>query len=236
MKRKPLFFLILGLVVGLGTGYAIGSGSPDVGVTDVTAGQTPGTPGSPVGSSGGPDPLFVKSPLAVPGRPVRGPEDAAVTVVEFTDYECPFCRRHFQETMPGIQAEYGSRIRYMVRNFPLRSIHPQAQKAAEAAECAFDQGRFWTYHDALFGNAPRLAVPELKRYARDVGLDGGRFDRCLDSGAKADVVEADLRAAIGVGLQGTPSFFVNSQLLVGAQPIQVFRTFLDAALGVGSLP
>ncbi|MFQ5745848.1 MAG: DsbA family protein [Gemmatimonadota bacterium] len=231
--KKPLLFLLIGLVVGLGAGYAIGSGTPDVGVTAVAAGQT----ADGTSASGVPvDPLFVKSPLAIPGRPARGPEDAAVTVVEFTDYECPFCRRYFHETLPGIRAEYGSRIRYVVRNLPLRSIHPQAQKAAEAAECAFDQGRFWAYHDALFQNAPKLGVADLKRYARDVGLDGPRFDGCLDSSAKADVVQADLRAGVLAGLQGTPSFFVNSQLLVGAQPLEVFRTFLDAALGDAPAP
>ena len=103
--------------------------------------------------------------VPVAGRPSWGPEDAPITIVEFTDYECPFCQRHATETYPMIKADYGGRIRYVVRNFPLSSIHPHAQKAAEAAECAFDQGLFWEYHDKLFAEAPNLQVELLKQYA-----------------------------------------------------------------------
>ncbi len=168
--------------------------------------------------------------VATEGRPTRGPRGAPVTVVEFTDYQCPFCRRHFQEIYPTLLAEYDSDIRYVVRNFPMSSIHPWAQKASEAAECALDQGRFWEYHDALFQHVTALGTDSLKRYAVDVGLTPARFNRCLDSGEKAQVVSKDIQDARSYGVSGTPTFFINGEILIGAQPLAVFKTRIDQAL------
>ena len=163
-------------------------------------------------------------------RPYRGPADAPVIVIEFTDYQCPFCARYFQQTYPTLLTEYGDRIRYVIRNFPITSIHPHAAKAAEAAECAADQDTFWEYHDVLFQRQASLDVTSLKHYATELGLDGDRFEACLDSGEKAEIVAADVRDGRAYRLNGTPTFFINGRRLVGAQPLAVFEHFIEQAL------
>lgn len=168
--------------------------------------------------------------VATEGRPSRGAADAPVTIVEFTDYECPFCRRHFRYTMPAVLAVYGDKIRYVVRNYPIASLHPHAPKAAEAAECASEQGAFWQYHDLLFGEATTLDVESLKRYAAELQMDTAAFNRCLDTGAKAAVVRQDKLDASAYGVRGTPAFFLNGRLLRGAKPFEVFASYIDAAL------
>ena len=173
-----------------------------------------------------PTPTLEVRDVATEGRPQRGADDAPITIVEFTDYECPFCGRYIRDTYPALMAEYGDRMKYVVRNFPLSSIHPNARKAAEAAECAFDQGRFWEYHDALFQNQGALDVPSLKAYAEELGLDVETFSTCLDSGAKREVVAADHRDALAHGVNGTPTFFVNGRMLVGAQQLAAFEALL----------
>lgn len=167
--------------------------------------------------------------LAPGDRPARGPEDAPVTIVEFTDYECPFCRRYHRRTYGRLLDAYEGEIRYVVRNFPLSSIHPHARKAAEAAACAHNQGQFWKYHDHLFENADALEEADLERYARDLGLSGPAFDRCLESGAESETVAADVAAGKRLGIRGTPTFFVNGEILVGAQRLPAFRAAVDRA-------
>lgn len=169
--------------------------------------------------------------VATEGRPYLGPEDAPVTIVEFTDYECPFCGRHFRETLPQLFTEYEGEIKYVVLNFPISAVHPFAEKAAEAAECAYDQGFFWEYHDLLFQNSQALGTDRLKGYAREIGMDSEAFDMCLDSGAKTERVLQDFRDGRSYSVTGTPTFFINGQALVGAQPFSSFQTVIDAALG-----
>lgn len=168
--------------------------------------------------------------VATDGRPSRGPTDARVTIVEFTDYQCPFCGRHFQQTLPLLLREYSDRVRYVIRNMPLTALHPNAQRAAEAAECANDQTRFWDYHDLLFSHQNALADSDLKNYATELGLDMAAFARCLDSGAKVSTVARDVEDGRRYGITGTPTFFVNGKALVGAQPYAVFKTAIDEAL------
>lgn len=173
------------------------------------------------------------SPVQVPiaGRPYSGPDDAAVTLVEFTDYQCPFCARYFRQTLPSILSEYGDRIKYVVFNYPIPSLHPFAHKAAEAAECAYDQGKFWEYHDLLFNNQQSLGSESLKQYALDLELDTGTFDSCLDSAAKAEQVLADFQIGQDLGITGTPTFFINGTRMVGAQPFSSFQAAIEVALG-----
>ena len=212
--KKTYVFLALGLLAGSVGGFMAGFSM---------AGSSPEAQPSAVVS---PTPTLEVRDVATEGRPQRGADDAPITIVEFTDYECPFCGRYIRDTYPALLAEYGDRMKYVVRNFPLSSIHPNARKAAEAAECAFDQGRFWEYHDALFQNQGALDVPSLKAYAEELGLDVETFSTCLDSGAKREVVAADHRDALAHGVNGTPTFFVNGRMLVGAQQLAAFEALL----------
>lgn len=163
------------------------------------------------------------------GRPSRGSPAAPITIVEFTDYQCPFCRRHFQSTLPALLAVYGDRIRYVVRNYPIPSLHPDAPKAAEAAECSHDQGGFWPYHDRLL-RAAELDPRSLKRYAAEGGLDTVAFNRCLDAGVKTRLVAQDVRDARSYGARGTPAIFVNGRLFAGAKPFEILSAYLDSLL------
>ncbi len=182
-----------------------------------------------VSASGEPSPATTVE-VNVAGRPSQGPQGAKVTVVEFTDYQCPFCRRHFNETYQQLIAAYGGRIRYVVLNFPIASIHPLAPKAAEAAECAHDQGKFWEFHDVLFRDPDRLDVEGLKHHATAVGLNRSRFDQCLDSGAKGDVIRKDMEDGRRYGVSSTPTFFINGEKVTGAKPLEVFRGIIDDKL------
>lgn len=218
--------MALALVVGFGGGF----GAAKLLLSDSSeapAQQVTPAPSAPAPAAGQPPPIVQ---IATEGRPFLGPEDAKVTVVEFTDYQCPFCKRHFDQTTPLLLQEYEGRIKLVVMNFPLNNIHPFAQKAAEAAECANDQGEFWEYHDLLFENQNALDVASLKRHAGNLLLDQAAFDDCLDSGAKSQQVQQDLQAGQRAGVTGTPSFFINGHNLRGALPFASFKSLIDAAL------
>jgi len=163
--------------------------------------------------------------------PVKGDSNAPVTIIEFSDFECPFCARFFTDTLPQIQAKYidTGKVKFVYRDFPL-SIHDNAQKAAEAAECAYDQGKFWEYHDLLFENQRSLTITSLKSYASQLSLDQSTFDSCLDSGKNAQEVKDDFQAGVNAGVSGTPAFFVNGVSLSGAQPFSAFEQVIEAEL------
>jgi protein-disulfide isomerase len=160
--------------------------------------------------------------------PTRGPTGAPVTIVEFSDFECPYCARA-EPTVKQVLAAYPDKVRLVYRDFPL-PMHPRAPKAAEAAHCAADQGKYWEMHEKLFANSTKLEVGELKGYAKEVGLDQGKFDKCLESGEKAKVVESHRKAGEEAGVSGTPAFFINGRLLSGAQPIDAFKAIIDEEL------
>ncbi|MBU1111270.1 MAG: thioredoxin domain-containing protein [Nanoarchaeota archaeon] len=162
---------------------------------------------------------------------VKGNADALVTIVEFSDFECPFCGRYVQDTYPSIVENYidTGKVKYVFRDFPL-SFHANAQKAGEAAECAGEQGMYWEMHDLLFANQNALGIASLKAYADDLGLDTGDIDECLDSGAMADEIAQDMADGQRYGVSGTPAFFINGKLISGAQPFSVFEAEIEAAL------
>ncbi len=168
--------------------------------------------------------------------PVQGSAEASVTIVEFADFECPFCLRFFRQTYPLIQERYidSGKVKVIYRDFPL-DAHPHAQKAAEAAECADEQGKFWEYHDLLFQNQQALSVADLKSYARQLGLNPARFDECLDSGKYAEEVKRDRADGISLGVSGTPTFFINGKKFIGAQPFSAFEEVIQKALEESSL-
>ena len=169
-------------------------------------------------------------------NPSQGPSNAPVTITEFADFQCPYCARFAQQTLPLILSDYSDKVRFVFVNFPLTQIHQFAQKAAEAGECANAQGAFWQYHDLLFQNEGALDVNGLKSYAAQVGLDTNRFNGCLDSGEMAVAVQADVQTAqkafqdAGITRIGTPSFFINGKPMLGAYPYDVFKQAIDAAL------
>lgn len=164
----------------------------------------------------------------VGSNPARGNADAKVVLIQFSDFECPFCSR-VVPTMAQIEQNYGDKVAIYFRNFPL-PFHSSAQKAAEAAQCANEQGKFWVMHDKLFANQNALSVDNLKSYAKDLGLDTAKFNTCLDSGKMAALVQSDLAAGQAVGVSGTPTTFVNGKAIVGAYPYDAFKAAIDAEL------
>jgi len=181
-------------------------------------------------SRGGSRVVYSGAMTELEGRSVHGPEDAPVTIVEYTDYECSFCRRYNRLILPRILDDYEGQIRYIVRHFPLAQLHPQAGGAAEAAVCAERQGRFWEYHGLLFAQEQGLATESLLAYADEAGLDPGEFTRCLASAEPAEVVRDDMERGATYGVRGTPAFFINGRVVYGAQPLEAFKHSIDAAL------
>jgi protein-disulfide isomerase len=167
-------------------------------------------------------------PVETGSAPSRGTPKAPVTIVEFSDFQCPYCVRA-RPAVKRVRDEYGDRVRFVFRHFPL-DFHAQAQKAGEAAACAGEQGKFWEMHDLLWENTSKLQVADLKAHAAALGLDGAAFGACLDSGRHASLVESDLAAGQGYGVSGTPAFFVNGRPLVGAQPFEAFAQVIDDEL------
>lgn len=164
--------------------------------------------------------------------PVLGDKDAPITIVEFSDFQCPFCARFRTDTFDQIKTQYidTGKVKFVYRDFPLTSIHPMAQKSAEASECADDQGKFWGYHDKIFGNQALLSINSLKQWAADLGLDSNKFNKCLDSGEKASEVANDLQDSASAGARGTPYFIIGDQPLSGAQPFSAFQAAIESQL------
>lgn len=158
-----------------------------------------------------------------------GPANAPVTIVEFSDFQCPFCQR-VMPTLKRVKETYGDRVRIVWKDFPLTSIHPEAFKAAEAGNCAREQGKFWEYHDVLFTNQQALQPEFLKKYAADTGLDATRFSACLDTAKYGDRVQEQMGIGNGLGIQSTPSAFINGRLLTGAVPYETFVAIIDEEL------
>ena len=160
-----------------------------------------------------------------------GPENATVTVIEFSDFECPFCGKA-APTVKQVKEQYGDRIRFVYKHFPLPS-HSTAPKAAEAAECAGDQGKFWEMHDKMFANQKALFPNSLKGYAKDIGLNTTAFNNCLDSGIMASRVQSDQQEGNTFGVKATPTFFINNRKIEGAQPLSAFQSAIESELAKG---
>lgn len=180
------------------------------------------------------------SELEIGGAPLKGKQDARLTLIEFSDYQCPFCKRHAEETLLRIDEEYiaTGKLRYAFRDFPLE-MHKQALKAAEAAHCADEQGKYWEIHDKLFANQQALKPKQLIRYARAAGLQTGPFKRCLDSGKYAEKVKQGIAEGQKLGINGTPTLMlgvsngdkvVDVRVIQGAHPFPVFKQEIDKLL------
>ena len=182
--------------------------------------------------------------ISLDDDPVKGDADAPITIVEFSDFQCPFCNRFFQQTLPLLEENYidTGKIKLVYRDLPLDNIHPNARLAHISAECADEQGKFWEYHDMLFENqaqwsklSPTDLDSQLKQYASSLGLNSVSFESCLGSQTIADEVNADYLQGVSYGATGTPTFFIGTQedgftKLVGAQPYAVFQSVIDNQL------
>lgn len=174
-------------------------------------------------------PAVARVDVSIAGSPVRGSPDAPVTIVEFSDFECPYCKQA-STTIASVIAKYPGKIKFVYRDFPLENIHPQARRAALAARCAGQGGKFWEYHDVLFAQSPKLAPDDLRRYATQVGLDAGKFDACLVNGATDAALQKDIDEGNTLGITGTPVFYINGRTLRGAQRIDAFARVIDDEL------
>jgi protein-disulfide isomerase len=179
-------------------------------------------------------PQYVRYDIPTEGYPSRGPEDAPITIVEFSDFECPFCRRFFEQTYAPLLEAYPGQIRFVYRNLPLTSIHPNAMPAAVASLCANDQDAYWDYHDKLF-SSETFGRDTYVQYATDLGLDVEEFTACLDSGKHDEFIQQDMDFALNLGVQSTPTFFINGLAIVGAQPLPNFQQLIDLELA-GEIP
>lgn len=168
-----------------------------------------------------------------------GPENASVIIIDFNDFQCPFCKKFAEQTFYQLVKAYGDKIRYVFMDFPIVSIHPQAPKAHEAARCAGEQGKYLEYHDKLFARQGEWSKfspnsqeesNELKKYAAELGMETAKFNTCLDSGKYTSAVNSNIQKGINAGVTGTPTFFINEQKIVGAQPFDVFKQVIDAQL------
>ncbi len=192
-----------------------------------------------------PDPVMDAPPNAVvqiSGAPTKGDAAANVVMIEFSDYQCPYCGRYVRDSWPSIDRDYvqTGKLRYVFRSFPLESIHKQSFKAHEAAACAGAQGKYWLMHAQLFGHQTALEPSDLKRYAQAIGADTAAFDRCLDSGQMTAIVRQDANLGAQIGVTGTPVFLLGTlrpdgavkvlKVITGAVPYGMIRQALDGIL------
>ena len=215
-KRKPLspflhLLIPVAFILGLGSGYLLW-------------GYT--TPPAAAGTT-----EVQRVNVSTDGDPSIGPEDAPVTIVEFSDYQCPYCASWYQQTFDRLIANYPGQIRFVYRDLPL-PMHPEAIPAAEAANCAGEQGAYWKFHDALFSGQYDLGRAAYEQYAADLGLEPAAFTACLDDHRTQDEVRADAADATRLGLTGTPSFVINGRILIGALPFEDFKAIIDEELAV----
>jgi protein-disulfide isomerase len=176
----------------------------------------------------------VRYDVSVDDDPALGPADAPITLIEFSDYQCPFCTKWHDEVYSRLMEEYDGKIRFVYRDLPL-AFHGDAQSAAEAANCAGEQDAYWEFHTALFSEKYGLGVKAYQQYAADLGLDWDALVACLADGRYTDEVKADYAYAESLGVGSTPTFFINGIALVGAQPYEVFKQVIDLELA-GKIP
>lgn len=236
-KKTPFWFgffagaSAVSLLVFIGLFTVILSGgaslSKDSGTTTKTVNTVVQQPGGTAG-----EPEVVGGPV-VPIKDteyVKGNPDAPIEIIEYSDFECPYCLA-FSQSLEQVFAEYGDQVKLVYRHFPL-SFHPNAQKAAEASECAGEQGKFWEMHDQIFASAEvgNMGVARWKELAQNLGLNTSQFNDCLDTGKYAGKVAADMSEGQAAGVTGTPGSFINGQPLKGALPYAQIKAIIDAEL------
>jgi len=234
-KRSHFYAVItvLAFAVGVLLGYVVWGFDPS-GERVLTA-QVADQPSGPIAEAPvTQEPRFVRYDIPSEGFYSIGPEDAPITIVEFSDYQCPFCRRWHDEVYEPLLASYPGQIKLVYRNLPLTSIHPDALSAAEAAMCAGEQDAYWPYHEKLF-SSDGFGNQVYTQYAQELSLNVDSFQACLEAHKYQAAIKADSDFAIDLGIQSTPTFFINGLAVVGAQPLDVFQQVIDKELA-GEIP
>lgn len=185
----------------------------------------------PRDTAAGPDPN-TRYTVSTEGRPAIGSADAPVVIVEFGDFRCGYCKRFHEQTIQPLLANYGEQVRFVYRDYPI--LGPDSQQAAYAAQCAHDQGVFWDFHDLLYANQSQLNRVAFLSYAESLGMDVERFTDCYDNGTLNGAVVQDYNDGVALGITGTPTFFINGKMLIGAQPYEQFAAAIDAELAAVS--
>jgi len=205
-------FIPIAFLLGIGGGYLLWGGEQPP-VAAAAADQNPSR----------------RVAVSTDDDPSIGPKNAPITIIEFSDYQCPYCEVWYTQVYQQLLASYPDQILFVYRDLPL-PMHPEALPAAEAADCAGEQNAYWKYHDALFDQKYGLNRAAYEHYAIDLGLDTNAFAACLDSNRYESEVQADASEAARIGITGTPSFVVNGRLMIGALPFSDFKTVIDEEL------
>ncbi len=223
---------VLAFAVGLLLGYVVWGFDPSGGAKTA---QTAAQPSGPISEAPvTQEAQFTRYDVPSQGFYSIGPENAPITIVEFSDYECPFCRRWHQEVYEPLLAAYPGKIKLVYRNLPLTSIHPDALAASEAAMCAGEQDAYWPYHEKLF-SSDSLGSQTYTQYAQELSLNIDKFQACLTDHKYKAAIEKDSDFAVNLGVRSTPTFFINGLAVVGAQPLSVFQQVIDKELA-GEIP
>jgi protein-disulfide isomerase len=237
-KRSHFYSVltVLAFAVGVLLGYVVwGVGSTENAAVAAQSPQTAAQAGGPVVEAPVTEqPQYIRYDVASDGFPSTGPEDAPITIIEFSDYQCPFCTRWHEQVYKPLLNEYPGKIKLVYRHLPLTSLHPEAFPAAEAAMCADEQDAFWQFHEKLF-SSDALGSDVYSQYAQELGLDMTTFQTCITDRKFQDAVQADLDFAVDLGVRSTPTFFINGLAVVGAQPLDVFKQVIDKELA-GEIP
>jgi protein-disulfide isomerase len=232
-KRSHFYaiMVVFAFAVGILVGYVAWGRAPAGQQVAVAPAQ------APAAQAAGPeaDPAFTRYDIPTEGFPSIGPENAEIVLVEFSDYQCPFCKRWYDQVYQQLLTAYPGKIRLVYRNLPLTSLHPDAMSAAVAGQCADEQGSFWQFHDKLFSEEYGLGRSAYTQYASDLQLDTSAFEACLDSGKFDKFIQEDMDFSLNLGVRSTPTFFVNGLAIVGAQPLDVFKQVIDKELA-GEIP
>lgn len=230
--KKSHFYsvlVVLAFAVGILVGYVAWGRDTAVAAAPAAAAAVAQQPAAATAA-----PQYRRYEIPTDGYPSLGPDDAEIVIVEFSDYQCPFCRKFHDETYQSLLDAYPGQIRFVYRNLPLTSIHPNAMPAAVASLCANDQDAYWDYHEKLF-SSETLDEATYIQYAADLDLNVDTFTACLSDGSHDAFIQEDMQFALDLGVQSTPTFFVNGLAIVGAQPLTNFQQIIDKELA-GEIP
>jgi protein-disulfide isomerase len=233
-KRSHFYsiLVVLAFAAGILVGYATWGRTPAGSGTTAAAPPSGPLAEAPVATA---QPQYVRYKVPTEGFPSLGPADAPITIVEFSDFQCPFCGRFYQDTYQPLLDAYPGKIRFVYRHLPLTSIHPNAMPAAEASMCANEQGKFWEFHNAMFADQTSLGPDFYVQIAQNLGLDMTAFQDCLANDKYSAEIQKDSDFALNLGVNSTPTFFINGLAVVGAQPLDVFKQVIDKELA-GEIP